>query len=990
VPARTNLSVILALLLMPGGTTVAAAEPAPSAETSEFFEKSIRPVLVEHCYKCHSDTGKEPKGGLRVDSRSALLKGGDTGPAIVPGQPDKSILIAAIRYGNVDLQMPPRGKLPAKVIADFERWVREGAVWPESGNGGASPPAAGATVKPFDLASRKNEHWSWQPVRRPELPAVKNMAWPLDPIDRFVLAKLESAGLKPAPPADRLTWLRRVSFALTGLPPTPAEIEAFLADPSESAYPRVVDRLLASPHFGERWGRHWLDLVRYAESRGHEYDPSIANAWQYRDYVIRAFNADLPYNQFVLEHLAGDLLEEPRLNPVDGCNESILGTGFWHLGEEVHSPVDIRQDQADRLDNRIDVLSKTFLGLTVSCARCHDHKFDAISIQDYYALFGILEGSSYRQVRFDHWRENRQVAAELAELRRRTDAEVAKLAVAGSVRSATPTDVSEYQKWWSQARVIVDYADLKPGQWLPDDVTYGPAPRPAGSLQVRKKGETLEAGWEPRTAAVFDRFWSGLRRHPESERIFGALGGHDRAGFTIRTPNVILERKTVYALLRGGGEIYAGVCGHTVITGPLHHRLVQKLPDSPEYRWVAVPLEGYLGQRLHLEFTANPETEFAVAMVVQSDIAPPSLPPESFSPPKLSADILQPLLKQVARDEASLASRVHWESRLAPALLDGTPVDEAVFLRGNPRTLGPIVRRRCLEALPGSRPIESAVGSGRRELAQQLIDPERNPYISRVLVNRIWHHLFGRGIVPSTDNFGVLGEAPSHPELLDFLASEFVGDQWSMKRLIRRLVLSQTYRMSSEAPPSDADPSNVLLHRFRVKRLEGEAIRDALLQISGSLKPTIGGKSVPIHLTAFLEGRGRPQSGPLDGDGRRSIYLAVRRNFLSPFLIAFDTPIPFSTVGRRQVSNVPAQALILLNDPFVHELTRRWAARLLAEPGTVEDRLRRMYLEAFARPPSDAEIAACREFLENQVQDFARWSELTHTLVNLKEFSYLK
>ncbi|MBI3822189.1 MAG: DUF1549 domain-containing protein, partial [Planctomycetes bacterium] len=396
------------------------------AEQIEFFEKKIRPVLVQHCYECHSATAKKLKADLLLDSRAGMLRGGDNGPAIVPGQPPKSRLIEAISYTNVDLKMPKKGKLPDAVIADLAAWIKMGAPWPDEKT------IKKSTYSEFNLPKRKKEHWCWQPIVAADVPNVKDADWALTNIDRFMLAKLEAKGLKPAAPADPRTLLRRLHFDILGLPPTRVEVEDFVAAWDAAGAKRgkviedAVDRLLASPHFGERWGRHWLDLVRYAESRGHEFDYTIPNAYHYRDYVIRAFNADVPYNQFVHEHLAGDLLKTPRLGKRAGSvsdrsedtfNESILGTAFWFLGEECHSPVDIRQDQADRFDNRIDVMTKTFLGLTVACARCHDHKFDAISTKDYYALFGILESSNYRLARFDTIAHNRKVAEELWELR---------------------------------------------------------------------------------------------------------------------------------------------------------------------------------------------------------------------------------------------------------------------------------------------------------------------------------------------------------------------------------------------------------------------------------------------------------------------------------------------------------------------------------------------------------------------------------------------
>ncbi len=413
---RRHLLVLAAGVL--AVTSARAAEPKP--EDIEFFEKKVRPVLATRCFKCHGPT--EPKANFRLDSRAGMLKGGDTSPAIVPGKPEESLLVDAINHGTY--QMPPDGKLKPDEIAAITQWVKIGAPWPE-GDG----PAATKSKGEFNLAERM-KHWSFQPIRRYEPPAVKDAAWPRGDIDRFILAKLESAGLRPAAEADRATWLRRVTFALLGLPPEPAEVEAFERDTLAEAHEKVVDRLLRSPHFGERWARHWLDLVRYAESRGHEFDYDVPNAWQYRDYVIRAFNADVPYKAFVIEHLAGDLLEKPRLNPTEGYNESILGTGFWFLGEWVHSPVDIKQDEAERFDNMIDVMTKTFNGLTVSCARCHDHKFDAITQADYYALYGFLRSSEYRQVCFNTLEHNGKVASELARLRQQAGQTIAAALIA--------------------------------------------------------------------------------------------------------------------------------------------------------------------------------------------------------------------------------------------------------------------------------------------------------------------------------------------------------------------------------------------------------------------------------------------------------------------------------------------------------------------------------------------------------------------------------
>jgi hypothetical protein len=448
------------------------------------------------------------------------------------------------------------------------------------------------------------------------------------------------------------------------------------------------------------------------------------------------------------------------------------------------------------------------------------------------------------------------------------------------------------------------------------------------------------------------------------------------------------------------------------------------IPAATGFRWVTHDLTPYRGQHVHVEFTAGQKSDFAIAMVVQGPTAPAAeavadehdgatlLDRLKAGPPATARDARQANalleaagdeVKKVAADYTAtrdrIAKGIRPVSRLAPAIWEGTGVDENVFIRGSPKGVGERVPRRFLEALAGPGPLTTGPGSGRLELARSMTDPARNPLIARVLVNRVWHHLFGRGIVASVDNFGVLGEPPTHPELLDFLADRFVRDGWSLKQLIRELVLSSAYRMSTQDDPAaaDADPQNLLLHRMRLRRLEGEAIRDAMLAVSGRLDRTAFGPPVPVHLTPFLQGRGRPEtSGPLDGDGRRSIYLAVRRNFLNPFLLAFDTPIPFSTVGRRQVSNVPAQALILLNDPFVQEQAARWGDAVRAHPGTPAEKIAGMYLTAFGRPPTADESAACVEFLSEQgtrygvmANDPRVWADLAHTLFNAKDFIYL-
>jgi hypothetical protein len=971
-------------------------------------------------------------------------------------------------------------------------------------------------------------HWSWQPIRAQSPPEVKSRAWPKTAIDNFILAPLESKGLAPAADAHRRTLIRRVYFDLIGLPPTPRDVDAFLNDTSPRAYEKIVDHLLASPHYGERWARHWLDLVRYGESRGHEFDYLNPNAYQYRDYVIRAFNDDVPYDRFVVEHIAGDLLKTPRLHPAEGFNESILGTGFWFLGEQVHSPVDICQDKADRFDNMLDVMGKAFLGLTVACARCHDHKFDAISTKDYYSLFGFLESSSYRLARFDSMEHDRRVAEQLWKLREQSRPAIQKAlaeswqpgvrqladyllaardvmqsgplsaAKSSEIAAARKLDADMLSRWgthllaaekdkadpfhawarvatakdWKAAalvlhsptgeanelaadlpqgtEVIVDYRSSTSKEWLPDGVAFGPGPARPGDACFGTSSEKPIPRFSEHAAAQVDPVWDRLRLASGTETEPGALAGFVRPGRMLRTPTFRVNAGTVYYLVKGAGQVYASVDGHVMIAGPLHGGLITSFRGEREFRWVAHNLAPYRGRLAHIEFTPG-DADFAVAMVVQGDRGPDlarrpnrallkmlsgansvdglarayqsflsevAERVESDQLREASADYamlanwmlqrqelfvreskfaaLQAAAKRFISEQEKLVAQIRTESRLAPAMLDGNGVDEHVYIRGSYKAPGPTAPRRFLEALAGPEPIAARQGSGRLELARQMIDPAADPYLPRVMVNRLWHHLFGRGIVASVDNFGVLGDRPTHPELLDFLADRFVKDGWSIKRMIRLMVLSRTYQMSSrpDKQAGQADPENLLLSHMRIRRLEGEAIRDAMLAVSGRLDPKLFGPSVPVNLTSCQEGRGRPASGPLDGNGRRSLYLSVHRNFLPAMLLAFDTPIPFSTVGRRTVSNVPAQALILLNDPFVHQQAEVWARKELDRGGAPQERITRMYLAAFSRPPSAVELCACVEFLQEQTalrpgNEVSAWASLAHTLFNVKEFIFL-
>lgn len=1395
------------------------------SEQLEFFENKIRPVLVENCYKCHTVEGGQ-RGGLLLDSRQGWQDGGDSGPVIVPGNPDESELINAIRYTDPDFQMPPDGPLPETVVHDFEAWVQMGAPDPRL----AEQP--GRTIEKFDLKER-GKFWCFQPVKKPPLPDVQDELWIRNPIDRFILSRLEDAGLDPVSGADKPTLIRRLTYTLTGLPPTPEEVEMFLKDASPHAYQNLVDRLLASPHFGERWARHWMDVVRYAESKGHEGDYSIANAWHYRDYLIRAFNADVPYDLFVKEHIAGDLLESPRLNPDTGFNESALGTAFFHLGDGTHSPVDIRQNEVDRIANMVDVTTKTFLGLTVACARCHDHKFDAISTKDYYALYTVIESSRCTNSELYPVEQTRKTAETLKMLKPRireafisvwsqeledigqyllpaaqvldeanrarhaldaademttdipiadfegedyndwevtgeafgvapaqgtlekqrevegfngkglvnsflngdksqgtltsppfqinrnyinfligggkhagktcinllVDDKVIKTATGANNETLVPStwDVSGWQGKSAQVQIVdahsggwghvnlddiilsdrpgtnvvvgtfkdKDYGDWavttpdasqanlegdttyatmtsppfqinhnfmnflivgqKPAKATPQNLSDGPMPpmdSPPWSLNLLVEDVVVQtepgadserstsASWDvsrfrgknarlqiinkhsddwahihfnhivlshqPHAGYLVDRAiiqrvakntgldltqlaqWTKVLSHPkvseanhplstwlklasndeaawqtvkgeetdtdkepeavptasdienpvvlgdfrngsygdwfvegiafaESPSTRGTVGIRNAAQVidrllppgafsnsrspqlagTLRSQTFPLEHDFIDVYAMGNGfQLRTIINNFQLIRRPLYGGLEHRTAHSDEMRWYRFNVKRWKGHRAYVEILHNtgPDNFVGVQQVIMHNGELPKEHPVSLlrthwkeQDSDLSLQSLGQHFSEIAHTalgawdsglarpeqlallnvliQGKLLSGTHditheikelmtayqdaemqiptaqifttaygqRSSQQVIGMTDGNGLEGVVFISGNYRKPGDAVPRRFLEILAGSDEPFNTDGSGRLELAHAIATPD-NPLTARVMVNRVWHHLFGAGLVATVDNFGKLGDHPTHPELLDYLANLFVAEDWSIKQLIRTMVNSNTYRMSSHATTdaSEVDPNNLLLHSMRIRRLEPEAIRDGILAVSGRLDRKMYGAGIPVHLTRFMEGRGRPgESGPLDGEGRRSLYIAVRRNFLPPMMLAFDMPVPFSTFGRRNVTNVPAQSLTLMNDAFVVNQAEFWATELLEQKQlTSTQKIRRMYQQAYGREPLNDELEAGVTFLQDQAEaygitapnpldDKRVWKDLCHALFNLKEFIYI-
>jgi hypothetical protein len=808
---------------------------------------------------------------------------------------------------------------------------------------------------------------------------VKQSNWPASSIDHFILKELETKGIKPAGPASNRTFIRRAYFDLTGLPPSPQAITAFDRAASTNrqfAIENLIDGLLASPHFGERWGRHWLDLMRYAETFGHEFDFQNQEVWRYRDYVIRAFNADVPYDRFVKEHIAGDQIK-PRFAKDGDWNESRLATAWWWLGQHCHSPVDIRAYQAEIIDNQIDVIGKAFQGMTIACARCHDHKFDAISTRDFYALYGMIESGSFSHGSVEgpaKFGNSQKMLAEIkGALKKIFTAQLKPVAVTKA--TAAP---EEYH-------LISDIRRSQGKDWFADGAAWMEAITTAGEF-------TVEAG--------------GLRGVPAGWLHSGLIGRKFQG--TIRSQTFEITENHIHLLALGRDvRVNVVIDNFKIIQNPIYGGNTRTL-NNEQPHWVTFNVAMWKGHHCYLEIVdlsiANHSGKGlkpdGYAAVRELWISAHGKPPAGALP--RTGELIKPDGAKSPEATALLKEYLKLVNAIpppatVPVMLEGTARNEKVFIRGGHGNLGPEVPRRFLTALVGEHP-PRPTGSGRITLANQITDTA-NPLTARVYANRIWHHLLGRGIVPSTDNFGVLGEAPTHPELLDWLAQRLVENGWSTKKLIREIMLSRTYRMSSKpanAATEAKDPANTLLHRMRVRRLEGEAIRDAILTVSGRLDKKMYGPPVAVHLTPFMEGRGRPRSGPEDGAGRRTIYQEVRRNFLSPMMLAFDQPFPLSTFGRRTSSNVPAQALILMNDPFVVAQSKLWSKRILSANANDPARIRTAYETAFGRPPNADEQKAATGFLQTQAKAHGEkqpaeksWSDFCHVLFNVKEFVFL-
>jgi cytochrome c553 len=829
----------LLLVLIAGGRVAAAAETVTPAAL-DFFEKKIRPVLVANCYQCHSASAKEVKGNLRLDTKAGIRKGGDLGPAIVVGKPDESTLIQALKHAD-GLEMPPKQKLSDEIIADFVKWVTFGAPDPREGN-------ASTVGKKISFADAR-KFWSLQPPKNIAPALAKNAAWARTDLDKYVLAGMEKQKLTPVADADKQTLIRRLYFDLIGLPPAPEEIDAFVLDPSSRAVETLVDRLLASPQFGERWGRHWLDVARFGESTGKERNVPYNYAWRYRDYVFDAFAKDKPYDQFIREQIAGDLL--PSKN-AEEKNEHITATGFLALSPRSLNERNAEQFAMDVADEQIDVTTRAVMGISVACARCHDHKFDPIQQQDYYALAGIFRST--------------EIFAGVKRGNNKTGYEGDYVSLVNTAKAGGSEqdrrELARIDREIAQAKV--DLARAK------RDADNSPAPVQVKPQKAKAKAKENPKRKKPDTASPFRQ---------EERRLAQLMDERDA-----------LEKK------------------------------------------MAPPGESAMG----------------------------------------------------VRESAKL-------------------MDCKINIRGEVNDLGDEVDRGFVRVLQfAGVPQVDKSQSGRLQMAAWLTN-RNNPLTARVMVNRVWFHLFGRGLVETIDNFGAMGEMPSHPELLDHLALRFMDQKWSTKQLIREIVLSRTYQLSSahHVANYESDPENKFLWRMSRRRLEAEAIRDSVLATSGRLNLERPVGSPIMKLNGEL---GRQVKGEelLRENNHRSCYLPLARGYVPEFLNVFDMADPELVTGQRDVTTVATQALYMMNSPVVHDLADSAAKRILSEARLRDDAMRIDYAFRLlvGRPATADQIGDVQQFLKqfeaSQAADMkpeARrqraWATFCHTLYASAEFRYV-
>jgi mono/diheme cytochrome c family protein len=1044
------------------------AGPAAAEPGAEFFEKKIRPLLVAQCLECHGADAKKVKGKLWLTSRAELLKGGESGPAVVPGDIAKSTLIKAVRYQDDDLKMPPKGRLADAEIADLEAWVKAGAIWPDAG------PATGA--KPADgqlFTDEQKRFWAFQPMQDPAIPKVRDAGWVRSPIDAFVWSALEARGLRPAKPADKYVLLRRVTFDLIGLPPTPAEIEAFQKDDSPDAFEKVVDRLLRSPAYGERWGRHWLDIARYADSNGLDENTAFGNAWRFRDYVIKSFNQDKPYDVFLREQIAGDLLPDAGDNP-----DRLTGTGFLVLGPKLLAEPDKQKMKMDIADEQLDTLGKAVLGLTLGCARCHDHKFDPIPQRDYFSLLSIF--TSTRTMKNlatvaqaferplpsgekpeDAAARTKKIDAKLAAVKQITDELRAKVLadaranVAAYLLAAADAKgrdgVARMASGKVPGAIVLEAEKFKKGNADKSDTGYGEGigiilsydpthTRAEYTITVPTAGEydlelryaALESrpvrivvdgkvvmsdaakgttgGWNPDHQAWRPEGRIRLQEGKntlviEAQRILphidklAVLPIEAQRAVTTGRPSagtvaeVSQQRKLILEFVTGWADYLRQTkdplfapwqavaslpdAGFEKAAGPILAKFegADSLLDGPTPKTLGELAERYAKVLHDSKLLVDPAGPFALKTPLPQN-------PELFYPTELArlsqANAELEAIRKTAPPVVSVLAAEDG-AKYPEVKADGRPRNLFVQVRGSYLTPGeeaPPIFPRILAGekqtafakiegdTSAAQPNQTRYGSarntsGRLELAQWITDP-KHPLTARVLVNRVWQHHFGEGLVRSADNFGKLGERPTHPELLDWLALRFIEGNWSIKKLHKTILLSNVYQQGAGSP--EPDPENRLLGRFHRQRLEAEPIRDALLAVAGNLDERMGGTLLNNGNFTYVNNENSTNTARYDNH-RRSVYLPVIRNTVFDFFQVFDFAEPHVTNGKRASTVVAPQALYLMNSPFVKEQAKAFADGLLKEPGDDAARIRLAYLTAYGRPARGEEVGETLAYL---------------------------
>tara|TARA_B110000495_G_scaffold110373_1_gene95512 strand:+ start:132 stop:4223 length:4092 start_codon:yes stop_codon:yes gene_type:complete len=1017
-----------------------ASSFAKQESQSDFFESRIRPVLVEHCYECHNSSN-QAEAELALDWRSGIRTETEHGTSVVPGKSDESLLLKVIKHQVEGLEMPDGGvKLEPGVIADFEKWINQGAHDPR-----VQPPSSKeleeATSWEATLQARKR-WWSFQPIVIPELPESND--WSDHPLDRFIYSRAKVNQLEVSAPAEDAVLARRITFALTGLPPTPEQLSA--VESGKLSIESLVDECLGSEHYGERFARHWMDLVRYADSHGSEGDPAIPNAFQYRDYLIRAFNQDVSYRDLVREHIAGDLLAKPRINQELGISESAIGPAHWRLCFHGFAPTDALDEKVRFTDDQINVFGKAFLGLTISCARCHNHKFDAISQADYYALFGVIGSTrpAMRDVTIASQRMKTKLELDAAKKKIKAGLVTAWLkrtrqlrqqflagdeAIEGGFEGAmAPTHAlflwnqmrdqmrdhkGDPERWnanwaklrrrWSEQktnrdserRAASDYWDLAKSDdlnaWYGEGFDFFESRRP-GEMRIAPSGPTVVSAIYP------GGVYSGLL----SDRLPGVLG----------SPRFEVDGKlTAWVRCVGGGQATA----RYVVQNYPRNGTVYPINElkNRNWHWQRFNLDYWQGDQVHLELAtakdapvqvrnsdrswlgvrdvvvrkteAGTPTDYSMEqwemiLGAAEQAAPKSLvelgdrlcdefesaiqswaDDEMNDSQALLIDALLrdgvvpntsqelPLIKGLVLRYREIEKGVPQPFRV-PGVVEADSFDQPLMERGDHRRLKQPVPRRFLEAIDPT-PYQTQ-SSGRMELADDLVRVD-NPLTSRVIVNRIWLHLFGKGLVDTPDNFGRLGAKPTHPELLDFLAARMIDQGWSIKKMIRFLVLSKAWQQSSQVSPDSArvDPENRWVTHYNSRRLDAESIRDAMMATAGQLDPKMYG----------------PSFSPNSNSRQRAVYVRSQRNNLDQFLAVFDSPVPFATTGKRNTTNVPAQSLTMMNSPFVMELSRNWANAMNTEFPQAADRqkIELMFARGLGRPVKAHELEMFMSYLES-------------------------